>query len=337
MAAIAVRFRLSRLVPLVLLLAMLPACGGKAAGVPHPARSAESVTVDMGYFPDVQFAPFYVAVEEGYYRQAGLTVHFNYGIEPQALALASTGKVDMVDSGGDSVLEAAAQGLHVTYVMTQYSRFPSALFALHSTGIRNLRGLRGRSIGVPGLYGASYVGLLVALQRAGLSASSVSIRSIGFTQVASVAHHKVDAAVGYAMNEPVQLRREGYRVDEFDIYRYANIAGAGLAAGNDFLRSHPAAVRAFVRATLRGLALAIRDPGQAFRLTLKAVPALRAQAASQRAVLARAIDFWRPETGHRLGWVDPAVWTLTANLLARYRQIGHPVSPRPFYTNEFIP
>lgn len=328
---------MGRLILLVCAVA-LAGCGSVSA-VPRsrqPQLALQNLTVGMGYIKSVQFAPFYVAQARGYYRQAGLNVHFQYAIEPDLLRLASQGKVDLVNAGGDEVLAAGAQGLHVTYVMTEYSRFPSALFSLKSSRIRTPAQLRGHSIGIPGAYGASYVGLLALLQHAGMSQSAVRIMSIGFTQVTSVANHKVDAAVGYATNEPVEIQHDGYRINELDVYKYANIAGAGIAAGNGEIAKHPAAVRGFVRATLHGLADTLRDPSSAFAITRHAVPQLTAQDTVQRAVLQRSLDFWRAEPGHPLGWVDPGIWATTAHLLYRFKQIPRQVSPAGYYTNRFI-
>lgn len=295
-----------------------------------------SITVGMGYFANVQFAPFYVAQAKGYYRRAGLDVHFRYGIEPDLLKLADLGKVDFVNSGGDEVLTAGARGLHVRYVLTQYSRFPAALFSLRKTGIRRVGDVRGHSIGVPFKFGASYVGLAALLQRSGIPLSRVRVRSIGFTQVESVAHGKVDAAVGYAMNEPVELRHQGYGVQEFDIFQWANIAGAGIATGDGEIARRPNVVRAFVRSTVQGMAETLRNPDEAFRISEAQVPEIKAQPSVQRDVLSRCLDFWRAEPGHALGWMNPQVWSETGRLLYRFKQIPHPVSPSPFYTNRFV-
>jgi len=67
------------------------------------------------------------------------------------------------------------------------------------------------------------------------------------------------------------------------------------------------------------------------------VPSIKAQASIQRAVLKRCLDFWRAEPGHPLGWVDPAVWNLTARYLHQFKQIPRAVSPAQFYTNSYIP
>jgi NitT/TauT family transport system substrate-binding protein len=323
---------------LCLVAATLSGCGaGKTGtGTVKTNHRPVSITVGMGYFADVQFAPFYVAQARGYYRKAGLNVHFHYGIEPNLLRLASVGKFDFVNAGGDEVLAAGAQGLGVTYVMTQYSRFPSAIVSPRSKGIRNPAALRGHSIGVPGLYGASYVGLLALLQRAHVPVSDVSIKNIGFTQVAAISQHKIDAAVVYAMNEPVELRSERVAINELDIYHQADLAGAGLAARNSLIRQHPAAVRAFVQATLHGLRDTLRNPSAAFRISENAVKTIKAQPTLQRAILMRSLDFWRPEAGHPLGWVDSRIWSLTARDLYAFHQISRSVSATPYYTNRFV-
>jgi hypothetical protein len=61
------------------------------------------------------------------------------------------------------------------------------------------------------------------------------------------------------------------------------------------------------------------------------------QPALQKQILKRAIDFWRAEPGHPLGWVDPTVWQRTARLLYTFKQIPRQVAPSSYYTERFIP
>ncbi len=318
----------------VLLAATLGGCGSGNSGPVGPGLT--SVTIALGYFPNIQFAPFYVAQSKGYYRQVGLNVTFRSGIEPDVLALLSSGKAQFAVAGGDEVLEAGAHGRHVRYVMTQYSRFPTAVFSLRQAGIQRPQQLRGHSIGVPGKYGASYVGLLALLRSVGLSASDVDIKTIGFTQATTLAAHKVDAAVGYATNDVVQLTAQGTAVNEIDVYKYANLAAAGVASSDAEISNNPGVVRAFVEATIRGLRETVAHPVEAYRISASGVTEIKAQPAVQHAVLARSIDFWRPEPGRPLGWVDPGVWKQTAEALYHFHQISKLVNPARFYTNRFV-
>jgi hypothetical protein len=84
------------------------------------------------------------------------------------------------------------------------------------------------------------------------------------------------------------------------------------------------------------LADTIKDPAYAFRVSEQAVPSLKAQAPIQRKVLTRSLAFCRAQSGHALGWMDPKVWTITAQLLYKYKQIPQAVNAKPYYTNQFI-
>ncbi len=314
---------------------LLTACAGTGQPDAAAVHKLRTVRVSMGYIPNVQFAPFYVARKLGYYRSAGLKVSFNYQNEPDALTLLSRGSVDFVNSGGDEVLTAGAHGLHVRYVLTQYSRFPSALFFLKSRHIRTVSDLHGKTVGIPAPYGASYVGLLALLAAHHVPQSAVRIETIGYTQVQAVATGHVDAAMGYAPNEPVQLRSEGKAVGEFDVYHSANVAGAGLATNDRLIARRPGLVRAFVQATLRGLRFTLRHPRRAFTISAAQIPGLQ-NPKLQRQVLDRAIDFWKP-VRVPLGHVDPVVWRLTARLLFRFHQVQRAVKhPTRYYTNRFV-
>ena len=44
------------------------------------AKALQDVSIGLGYIPDIQFAPFYVAQSKGYYNAAGLNVTFHHGI-----------------------------------------------------------------------------------------------------------------------------------------------------------------------------------------------------------------------------------------------------------------
>src|SRR5437764_5323808 len=100
---------LSLLSLLTLLVVLLSACGsntGSTSGSTPPQPAARSVSIGLGYIPDIQFAPFYVAQSKSYYKAAGLNVTFHHGIVPDLIGSMVAGKNDFVFAGGDEVLEA---------------------------------------------------------------------------------------------------------------------------------------------------------------------------------------------------------------------------------------
>lgn len=332
---------MARRVIQALLLAACAACITMgAAPQARPKLALRAVTVGMGYIPSVQFAPFYVAQQSGYYRQAGLRVTFSYASSPNLLELVGAGNVDFANADGTDVIAAAAQHVPITYVAATYQRFPVAIFALASRHIRSVRDLRGRTVGVPGRYGATYVGLLAVLYTAGLRPADVKIQTVGYTQAESVAAGKVDAAVGYSTNEPVLLARRGLKITTLEVGNVANLVAPGVVTGRGLVARDPMLVRAFVQATLHGLADTIHNPRMAFDAARRVhgLTTLRGRdVADQYAVLLRSIDFWRgPGTrAHGLGYADPTQWRDSTRILRAIGVLTGSTTPSAF-TNRFV-
>ena len=64
----------------------------------------------MGFIPNVQFAPFYVAEAKGYFEEEGLQIEFNYGTEDDLLKLIGTDKL------GRTLDHAGQTGAYTAYV-----------------------------------------------------------------------------------------------------------------------------------------------------------------------------------------------------------------------------
>src|SRR6266511_599940 len=81
---------------------ILSACGGL-----KPAKGTGTLTkirLPMGYIPNIQFAPFYVAIQKGYFRDVGIEIEFDYKFETDGIKLVGAGDVPFALVSGEQVL-----------------------------------------------------------------------------------------------------------------------------------------------------------------------------------------------------------------------------------------
>ena len=289
----------------------------------------------LGYIPNIQFAPIYVAVEKGYFLDAGFDVTIEYGNESDAVALIGAGEQLFAIASGEQVLLARAQGLPVTYVAAWYQQYPVGVVSLKEAGILVPENLAGKSIGIPGLYGASYIGLRALLSAADLTEEDVELLSIGYNQVESLATGQVDSAVIYLANEPVVLRSEGYDVDVIRASDYLQLVANGLVTNETLLNEHPEQVQAFIEALLKGVADTLANPDEAYEISKGYVENLAdADRELQFEVLTQSILLWETDT---LGYSEPAGWVNMQAVLMDMGLLTETQDLDKAFTNDLLP
>jgi NitT/TauT family transport system substrate-binding protein len=324
-----------KLFPFLLSALLLASCHQVAT----PAgQELTPVTLPVGYIPNVQFAPMYVAIEKGYYREQGLDVSMDYTMETDSVALIGAGELDFAIVSGEQVLLGRAQGLPVVYVMAWYQEFPVGVAALAESGIEEPADLVGKKVGIPGLYGASYIGLRALLQANGLHESDLTLDSIGYTQTEALLNGLEDAVVVYVSNEPLKLESEGYTVNVLRTSDYLNLVANGLVTNEKMIREHPELVRGMVTATLKGVAYISEHPEEAFEICKKYVDTLASltpeEQEVQRKVLETSIPMFAIEKN---GATDLQAWQNMQDVLLEMGLMAEPLALEEAFTNEFLP
>jgi len=324
---------MKRLIPIVLLAALLlTACSGS-----KPAQNKElrEITLNLTYIPNVQFAPFYVAIENGYFSEAGLNVKLNYGNEADLIALVGSGNQQFMIASGEQVLMGRAQGLPVVTVYNWYKEFPVGIVSLAEKNINTPTDLKGKAVGLPGLYGASYIGFEAFAQTEGLQGNDYSLRSIGFTQVESLVSGIVDAAVIYLPNEPSQLRAKGYAINTMRVADSVDLIGNGLVTNETTIKDEPELVRAVLGALLKGVQFSAENPDETYRICAKYVDNLaEADETVQKQVLAESIKLWDvypTDEDHTPRWENMQTILLNLGLMSRS------VDLKGVYDGSFLP
>jgi NitT/TauT family transport system substrate-binding protein len=324
----------------------LAACGPGASptvigvGASGSPAATTKLTVGLGYIPNVQFAPFYLADRSGYYRAAGLDVTFQNKIETDLVPLVGQGAIDIGVADGTDVIPAVSQGIPVRYVATIYGTYPSIVFAKASSGIKAAADLRGKKIGIPGKYGSSWIMLQALLQSAGLAPSDVTIVEYpDFGQGVAVQAGAVDAATGFANNEPVQLALAGVQTVILHVDQIIALPGPGLIVGTSTLDTKKAAVTAFVAATLKAMNEIKADPAKGVDASIAAVPELGSNRATQVAVLAATIESW-PGTATStkgLGAIDDLGWAASIDFMTRLGLVPKAVKVADLVREDLLP
>ncbi|HEX8981350.1 MAG TPA: ABC transporter substrate-binding protein [Ktedonobacterales bacterium] len=315
----------------------LAGCGSN--GGTGSSSGMTSLTIGLTYVPNIQFAPFYAAQQQGYYKAAGLNVtlrHHNFG-EDEFAALAA-GRENLIFASGDEVLQARAKGLPVTYIANVFTQYPVTLIVPASSSIQSVADLKGHTIGVPGLYGATYIGLLDLLHTAGLSSSDVKIQSIGYTQVPALVGNKVDAVMGYVNNEPIQFQKAGFAVRDFPVSKAQPLISNGIAAEDSELTAHSAAIKAFIAATMKGVNYTIAHPQETVSLSQQFVPGLSdpTNAAAAQKVLEATIPVITPNAS-KPGYTDPTQWQAMATFLQQSGQLSGQTDASKSLSNAYLP
>ena len=311
-----------------------------AAPVPTPAPATPTgalteVNVVMGYIPNVQFAPWFVADKKGYFASAGIKVNYNWGFEVDGVKLVGVNKAEFALLGGDQVIQARAQDIPLVYVANYYNTFPIAVFSLKEKNIKTPKDLVGKKVGLPAYYGATYTGWRALLYGADIRESDVKTQDVGFAQVAAVTQGLVDAAAGYSNNEPVQLILAGKEINVIQVAEYSKLVGIGLVTNEKTIAEKPQVIQKLTSALLRGIQDTISNPDDALAITIQNLPEAGGQnLKTTQTVLNATIKLW---TGPHLGYVDPTDWAASAKFMKDAGFIKTDIDVTKAFTNKFVP
>lgn len=298
----------TRLVAVVVILLTLVGCSPAAtSSTASSSASAEPAVIGLTYIPNVQFSPFYLAEANKLYSTPVTLRH--HGTSEGLFTAITTGTEQFVVAGGDEVLQAREQGTDLVAVASYYRKYPVRIIVPGDSTIASIADLKGHTIGIPGKYGESWFGFLLALKGAGLSVNDVTVQEIGYTQQAALATKKVDAIVGFVNSEPIQLQAAGIPAKVIDIGNVP-LVSICLVTTHAYATAHPDVVKAVVKGTVAGMQGVVSNQDAAFQASTSYVPGLTdaATAKGAKAVLAATAPLFQNSDGTVSGTMDAAGW-----------------------------
>ncbi|MDO5500503.1 MAG: ABC transporter substrate-binding protein [Propionibacteriaceae bacterium] len=298
----------------------------------------QQLTLGLTYTPDIQFAPFYVAVEKGYFADAGVAVTLrHHGANEALFGAIQAGHEDAVYAGGAEFMQARSQGIPLVSVATYYQTYPVVLVVPEDSPIQASADLAGHSVGIPGPFGETYFGLLALLKQAGLTQSDVDVQHIGYTQQAALTSRQVDAVMGYVNNDAVRLQAAGVAVRTLPITaEKPPLIGVGLGTTDEVLGAREEDLRAVQEAVAKAVADIVADPEEAVTLSESHIPGL--SAAEQRASALATLQATIPLFGDvaSFGRQDAETWADMASFLAQMELLNATVNAADCFTTAIV-
>ncbi len=225
-----------------------------------------AVDMQLRWHHQFQFAGYYAALEQGYYREEGIEVRLHAGApERQPVAEVLSGNAQYAE-GNSEVLYHRLLGDPLVALAAIFQHSPSVLIARQDSGIRSVHDLVGKRVMLmDGMNDADFITMFL---NEGISPRQVNILPSSY-RVEDLVEGKVDAFNSYLTNEPFHLQQLGvpYTVIDPRNYRvdfYSDI----LFTTERELQENPERVAAFRRATLRGWRYAMEHPDDVIDLLL---------------------------------------------------------------------
>ena len=254
------------------------AAGIVAAGVlgaPAIVRAQSTPKIRIGFWPIASGLPFYVALEKGYFKEAGLDVEpQKYASAQQVMEAMLSGRAEGSSNGTASAVlaigEIAQPGLFKIFCTnpTNAKYVLDEFIVAKDSPVKTLADLKGKKVASgPGIQNVTLA--KVMLERAGAGAVSVSELPIG-QHVASIVAGQVDAAYTLEPTGTVGRLNGTTRVLEVGVVaKYilgdpmAPWHGGAATLTSAFIQKYPAETKKFIAAYAKGVELVRNKPAEA--------------------------------------------------------------------------
>jgi len=310
-------------------LSMLPAAS--------TASAADKITfvTDFGYLG--RHAYYFVALDKGYYKDAGLDVNIVRGqgssdaVKQVAAGSAQLGFADTATL----ILSRANDKVPVKLVAMVYDKAPHAIFALKDSGITKPKDLEGRTVAdaaassIPRMFNAY-------AKAAKIDASKVKWTVVASDAIAStLALGRADAVGYYTISEALLKKTTGGKELVKLVYADAGMDfySNGIIASEDIIKSKPDVVKRFVAATLRGLKDAIADPEAAAKILHKHQRQIEVDVGTAEM---KAVAGLVRSPADKIGLIEADRMKSTVDLVAESFGLKNSVSPAEVYVPGFV-
>jgi NitT/TauT family transport system substrate-binding protein len=308
------------------------------------ARAAEPtpVTIQMDFIIGGKHAPWFVALDKGFYAKRGLnaTILAGKGSADTVRGIASGG-ADFGFADIATAIVAKSRGTPVQAV-GQLGYIATTVVWRDEGVIKGIKDLEGKSWAIsPGQAQWFLMPAYCRINKINFKAIKIQ-ETAAPIQPAALATKKADFIVMFrasndevadlaASKVSVKLKKVFMKDTGLDIY------GSGLIVKDEDVKKRPALVRAYVEGTMEGLRYARDNQEETLKILLKHKPELEPALTTLQLKNALTEVFLPPESVQTgMGYMRPEIMEKTVRITNEYFDVGRKVTPKEVYTNQFI-
>lgn len=248
---------------LALLSALLCLWHGPASAAEQPL---EKVRLQLKWMHQFQFAGYYAAVEQGYFREAGLEVELLPATPDLRTAdLLLSGTVQYAVMSPMALID-RQQGKPLVALAAIFQHSADAFMAVKGRGFRTPEDLRGQQVMITAESDAENLAMLIG---SGVPLHALQVIDHSWN-LDDLVEKKVAAQTVYLTNEPFLLRQRGMEPELIKPLDYGiDFYGDCLVSTEQEVRNHPERTEAFLKAVRRGWRYAMGHPEEIAQLIVR--------------------------------------------------------------------
>jgi ABC-type nitrate/sulfonate/bicarbonate transport system substrate-binding protein len=223
------------------------------------AYAASPLIMQASWVNDAEFTGYFVAMENGYYKDAGLDLTYLPGgpdVIPESTLVA--GKADVALTTPDTTVQAIVQqGAKFKIIGTQYQKNPLGIVSLASKPIKTPKDMIGKTIAVPPVNVTSVEAVLKINK---IDKSQVKIVPYEYDPTPLI-KGEIDASLDFVTNVPYTIKQAGPEAVSFLLYDYGfTIFNDTVVVTEDTIKTKRKELVAWLKASRKGWAENLKDP-----------------------------------------------------------------------------
>jgi NitT/TauT family transport system substrate-binding protein len=306
-----------------------------------PASAQTPITFSLDFRALGRHAAWYVALEKGYYKQAGLDVTIvpSQGTAQAIQNLEANAAQFAFSDVAGLVAARANSGATAKMIAVIYQKAPYAIFSLRSgANVTRPQQLEGLEIASgAGSFTQKVIEAFMADK--GLKPSTVKFTNIDpAARVGMLVSKKIPAIETFIMSKPGLDKAAPGDVQTFlladqGLKLYSN----GILAREDYLKANAEKVKAFVKASLEGWHATVADPKAAAEIVAKHVKGLDPDVVLAEIGIVNDLVVIDQTRAKGLGSIDPAIMDASVTLIARNIENGGKIAAKDVYDANLLP